>query len=372
MFALGECLREAEELLDKANANIEPALLSAADTRSTFKRVARIERKVASLRAALTPKINDATEIAHLTGTSIGKAKQTVSTAAILKQSRDLSTALQTGRISMDQATEIAKAEESAPGVARDLIKVAQKEPFQVLRDQSRRAKLEAEQHNGLAEHQHKARSARPYVDELGMVNISLKLEPHVGTPIMNRAEAEAKRLHKAAKRSAIDEPFECHLADAYAKMLAGKGKASTTRPELVVVVSHEVAKRGWREVRRGEVCKIPGTGPIAPKVAREIADRALISVVVSDGKDLRHFKRFSRAIPKEIRVALELGDPPGFDGIRCVDCGNHLNIENDHIEPVAAGAPTSKPNFDPRCWPCHQAKTGRDRKAGKLKRPTL
>ena len=36
------------------------------------------------------------------------------------------------------------------------------------------------------------------------------------------------------------------------------------------MLVSHEVAKRGWTDVREGEVCKIPGVGPVTPKVAKE------------------------------------------------------------------------------------------------------
>jgi hypothetical protein len=54
------------------------------------------------------------------------------------------------------------------------------------------------------------------------MVNLYLRLEPHVGTPIVNRAEAEAARLYRRAKREGDQEPFERHLADAYASMLKG------------------------------------------------------------------------------------------------------------------------------------------------------
>src|SRR5688500_14591047 len=100
------------------------------------------------------------------------------------------------------------------------------------------------------------------------------RLEPHVGTPIVTRAEAEARRLARKAKTAASAratgnngdlEPFERYLADAYAALLRGKGKAPTRRPELVVLVSHEVAKRGWRDVRTGEACKILGVGPVSP-----------------------------------------------------------------------------------------------------------
>lgn len=88
------------------------------------------------------------------------------------------------------------------------------------------------------------------------------------------------------------------------------------------------------------------------------------------DGRDLRQFKRFTRAIPKEIRIALELGDPPEFDGMVCAGCGTRIGNEIDHVEPRAARGPTSKSNLEPKCcWNCHPEKTKRDRKAGKLKR---
>lgn len=167
-----------------------------------------------------------------------------------------------------------------------------------------------------------------------------LALEPHIGTPIVNRAEAEAARLHRAAKKKDKAEPFERHLADAYAAMLAGKGKGPAKRPELVLMVSHEVATRGWSDVRDGEMCKIPGVGPVSPQVAKEIAQDAFLTGVFYDGTDLRHMRRWTRNTPVEVRLALELGEPPEFDGVRCKVCGNRLRNENNHVEPHVAGAP--------------------------------
>ncbi|MGH2808555.1 MAG: HNH endonuclease, partial [Actinomycetota bacterium] len=125
-----------------------------------------------------------------------------------------------------------------------------------------------------------------------------------------------------------------------------------------------------WTDVREGEICKIPGVGPVAPQVARAIADDAFLNGVFFDGKDLRHFKRWTRHIPVEVAVALELGSSPDFDGVRCVDCGNRFRTEFDHVKPRAARGPTSNGNLKPRCWSCHQAKTERDRKNGKFKPP--
>ena len=177
-----------------------------------------------------------------------------------------------------------------------------------------------------------------------------------------NKAPAGAGRGTK--------EAFERHLADAYAALLSGAGRGRARRPELVVLVSHEVVKRGWTDVREKELCKIPGVGPVSPEVARKIARDAFVSGVFYDGKDLRHFARWTRNIPIEALVALELGEPPLFDGVCCVDCGNRFRTEFDHVRPRVAHGHTSKPNLEPRCWSCHRAKTARDRRAARLRPP--
>lgn len=133
------------------------------------------------------------------------------------------------------------------------------------------------------------------------------------------------------------------------------------------MLVSHAVAARGWSDVRDGEVCKIPGVGPVAPAIAKQIAADAFLSGVFFDGVDLRQMRRWTRNVPIEVQIALELGTPPSFDGIRCVDCGNRFRNERDHVEPHVPGGPASTDNLEPRCWSCHQAKTERDRRAGKL-----
>ena len=156
-----------------------------------------------------------------------------VTTSQVVGASDDLRNAMQHGEISLDQAAEIASAEESAPGSARELVAVAKKSSFHVFKEEARRTELEAEQHLGLAERQHAARSSRSHADALGMVYIHLALEPHVGSPITARAEAEAQRLYRKAKVAGEREPFEHHLADAYGALLSGAVRAARDDPNL-------------------------------------------------------------------------------------------------------------------------------------------
>jgi len=363
-----EHVAEARVSLEKANAGLQAELLSVEQATELLAEYARTEKLACYGKTVLARRIDDASQLARASGTSLGKAKSTLETAKALTEAEEVGEAFKKGGISLDQAQEIATAEQARPGSSSELLRVASDESFQVLRDKARTIVLEAEQTRGLAERQHDARSARSYRDQLGMVNVTLVLEPHVGTPIVNRAEAEAARLYRKARKEGRYEPFERHLADAYAGMLSGGATIARSRcPELVVLVSHEIVTRGWDEVREGELCKIPGVGPLSPETARKIAGDAFLTGVFYDGKDLRQVRRWTRNTPVEVLLALELGHPPEFDGVKCTDCGKRFGTEHDHLEPHCAGGPASCDNLEPRCWSCHRAKTERDRRAGKL-----
>jgi 5-methylcytosine-specific restriction endonuclease McrA len=358
---------EAIRQIEKSNIDLEPEVLDAPAVRELLSRYAKAKKLVSYGETMLAAKLDDAAEVARATGSSLGKAKAAVDTGNSLKAADEVRDAFRSGELSVDQASEIATAENASPGSSTELLKVAQEESFQALREKSRKVVLEAEQHGGLAQRQHQARRARSYRDELGMISINLLLEPHVGVPIVNRAEAEAGRLFRAAKGDGNQEPFERHLADAYAGLFSTGTTIPARKPELVVLVSHEITKRGWKEVAEGEVCKIPGVGPISPQTAKEIAQDAFLSGLFYDGTDLRHFRRWTRNTPVEVLLALQLGQPPEFDGVKCIDCGRRFRNEKDHSAPHVAGGSASTTNLKWRCYGCHQRKTAEDRKKGKL-----
>lgn len=376
-------LVEALATIERFNRALDAGRVTANDARRLLRLYARGQRLCSYGVATLARNLDDATELSAITGSSVPEARATIDTGNVLAGCSELDHALGAGELSLAQAGEIAAAEKAAPGSAAQLIDVAKTSGFHVLRDEARRVRLDAERHRDLAARQHEARRASTRSDPLGMIHIYLALEPHVGAPIVARAEAEAQRLLRAAKRAQRDnaaskqtakrngndagkdgvEPFAAYLADAYAAMLSGSGRGPTTRPELVVLVDHAVVRRGWRDVRAGERCHIPGIGPVAPDVAKEIARDAFLTGVFFDGKELRHIKRWSRSVPKEVATALALGPPPRFDGIACVDCGKRFRPELDHVHPMSLGGETSYSNTEYRCHACHEDKTERDRR---------
>src|ERR671918_1688795 len=155
--------------LEKANANLEADLLPVESARELFDEYAKVKKLAAYGEAMLASRIDDAAAVARATGTSMGQAKKTLETGAVLKDAPEVGDALARGEVSLDQAGEIAKAEQASPGSATELLAMAQSESFHALRDEARWVKLEAEQHRGLGERQKQARSARSYNDALGM-----------------------------------------------------------------------------------------------------------------------------------------------------------------------------------------------------------
>jgi hypothetical protein len=350
-------IEAAIEALEEGLRSLDPDVVDRGLAGRLLSLFSRGERACAGAAAMLALRVGDPRLVARQSGTSMGKARAIVGLSKRLVDTPDLNDAVRRGAVSLDQAAEIAKAETAAPGCAGELVEVARNEPFHVLKARARTAVLE-DRRPGLGARQHAARRAAHHITDLGLVHLEADLEPHVGASIIERLEAEARSL----AASDGDTPWSARLADAFAACFDRPGAKRSGKPEVVVVVSHEVAARGWDEVADGEMCKIPGVGPIDAAVAKEIAEDAFLTGVVCDGKDLRQIRRWTRTIPVEVRLALRLGTPPTFDGPRCIDCGNRFRIEFDHDQPLSEGGPTSIDNLPARCASCHVRKTARDR----------
>jgi hypothetical protein len=74
-------VKEAIELLEKANMSLQPDLLSVPQARSLLDAYARAQKLAAFGIAALAGRLDDASELARATGSSLGRARDTVATA---------------------------------------------------------------------------------------------------------------------------------------------------------------------------------------------------------------------------------------------------------------------------------------------------
>jgi hypothetical protein len=118
------------------------------------------------------------------------------------------------------------------------------------------------------------------------------------------------------------------------------------------VRVDHGALVRGRLEP--GEVCEIPGIGPIPVEVARGLAADSILSVLVTDGVDVTAVSRADRTIPAAVRRALIERDQV------CVVPGCEVRdaLENDHVHEFGRGGPTALDNLARLCHWHHYLKT--------------
>ena len=305
----------------------------------------------------------DATDwLGRITGTTAGQARSLLDTTAALPECPETREAVVAGELSLAQGAEIVKAESQCPGTEAELVGLAKGASLGVLRRRARSRRLRSVDPTELYARQHGSRQWRHWIDEGGMVGLAGLLVPEVGVPIVNRLEAETDRIRRAARRQGSDEPRAAHAADAMVQMLTREVKGKAERADMNIV---------WDRTALGGpgegVAHIIGGGPIPTSVARRLAERCFVKAVITDGTRIETVSHIGRNLPAELRTALELGDPPGFEGLICVDCAKAYGIERDHIDPVANGGPTAYDNLAGRCWDCHERKTAADRRAGLL-----
>ncbi len=376
----GSLLESARQLRDLLG-QFDPALLSAEDSVTAVHALIATEKACAAARARVAARAVDQGAhradgfasggdwLARYMGSTSGEARMALETAATIESCPQVKEALINGEVSLAQAQEIARSQPELPGAAQELVDLARRSGLTAVRDVVRDRILRQADPDELYRRRHRHREFRHWRDREGMVRFSGALTPGVGIPIVNRLEIEADRLRRAAHRAGQDEPFAAYAADALVAMLSGSGRGSPTRSELILVCDLNAYRRGHADP--GEVCQIVGGGPIPVSELRQLSQDAFLKVVLHDGVRIDTVKHFGRHISAELRTALEIGAPPEFDGVACVeaDCGRHYGLEWDHVDPVANRGPTSYDNLQPRCKPHHREKTERDRRAGLLGR---
>jgi hypothetical protein len=102
--------------------------------------------------------------------------------------------------------------------------------------------------------------------------------------------------------------------------------------------------RRGHTEP--GELCDIPGVGPIPVAHAREILGDALLRFVITDGHDVRTVAHLSRRASAHQRTALLYR----HDECAVTGCTTRLALQHDHDDPWARTHETWLPNLKAVC----------------------
>jgi hypothetical protein len=357
-----------------ALTGLDTVALPDTDVRWLVEQLAGIEKLTAAARVRLAAVLQTrgdrqtAEWLGRTTGSSTAKARSELEARREIDECPATAAAVDTGRLSMAQGAEIAKAQPASASEEADLVAFAANHTMAGLREEVRRRRLAAIDAEELHRAQHAAMELRHWTNDIGNTVLHAELAPEIGTPIVTRLKRATDRVFRAAYKAGRRDSNEKYAAEAFVQMLNDTSAGtSKQKADVVFAVDLNAYRRGHAEP--GEVCRIVGGSPVPVDVVKTMAQDGFLKAVIHDGVNIHLVKHFGRHIPATLRTALDLGPPPGFDGLQCDDddCDKRDGIEIDHLDPVANGGPTSTKNIGPKCKPSHRAKTERDRAQGLL-----
>lgn len=298
--------------------------------------------------------------LARVSGTPIGEAAGTLETAARLDELPATEDALRAGKLSRIQANEVTAAATADPDAEARLLRDAKHQSVKTLRQECARVKAAARPDD--VEHYlrvKRERQLRSWEDHDG-AHLHLQSTPDDIATVLTAIKPYERELFEAARKRDEHEPFAAYAADALVAIardsLSGSASPGRRLPraELRLRVDLPAFERGTTEP--GEVCEIPGIGPVPVVLARSVASDAIIDLIVTQGVDVKAIVSAGRTVPRAVQLALEERYPT------CAkwDCDVDHGLENDHLTGFALTHDTRLEDLVRWCRDHHQLKTHR------------
>ena len=354
-------------------------------------RVAESNRHVAS--GHRTP----AEWLAQQTGEPVGEAVDLLKLVDVLGHHQGMDEAYREGKLSRTGASLVAGALAVNPDAEDDLVKGVEQDTFRQLKARCLRAKAEARSKKDadqVAQAMHRARRCRTWTDDDGFFRLAAYLTPEAGARLCSSLDIETDRFFDQARRSGVEESPDQYRADALVALVTGQGilpppprkKRGADRHEVTgtdsVGESGDTAaeermdsvssRQGHRppatvhlrvdldalrngRIGTGQICEIPGVGPVSLETARDLLGDALIDLVITNGVDVTTICRYGRSIPTPLRTAVIERDQccvvPG--------CDVRQGLEIDHWQvDFALGGTVSLENLARLCHHHHYLRT--------------
>lgn len=330
---------------------VDPRTLSCAQAADAVKLFAEIERLGNAGKVLFSERATESSSswvseghrsaaswLAETSQCSISEAITSLETAKRLGALEKTQAALRRGELSRGQVKEIASAAKRDPSKESELIQTARNGTMRQLRDKARGIRIRASsaaEENVRYRAIHAARYCRQWSDDDGAFRVEAKLTPDSGARLASALEKEANVFFDEARKRGNLEPSHAYRADALVALVTGEGKSCHPhgrhgRPSVgganytvTMRVDAPALRRGY--AKGGEICEIPGVGPVPVSTVRQIVGDAFVKFVIRDTVDVKSVCHVGRTIPAHVRTALEERDPT------CVLCDCAFGLEMHH-----------------------------------------
>lgn len=364
-------LKHAIATLEETVGALDPGVLEPSYALDLVKLFSKVEKLGAAGKALAAERVassgswklegdrSPAHFLARTTGDSVGASVTAIETARRMSELDLANEAFRSGRLTGDQAAEIASAATIAPDAETQLLEVAEIEGIAGLRQECRRVVAQAcPDESERAERLHKSRYLRTWTDTEGAFRLDARLAPEMGAEVRVTLDLLKEELFQESRRKGLKEPYQALDADALVEMARGARGArerafAGPKAMVSVRVDHAALLRG--HTKSGEVCEVAGIGPISVATARSLASDSILKVLVCKATEVKAVAHYGRTISSKRRTLLiETYPECAIEG-----CHESKRLEIDHVIPLPKG-PTSPENLIRICTHHHRLKTHR------------
>ena len=402
----------AVEVLSAFVAGFEPARFSGPDAERLVGLFTRASRLCEAGKALSAKRATDANRhqasgfktpsqwLASVTGDSVGDAADTLELASTMERHPGVDHSYRKGKLSKARAKAVGEAVRANPDSEGELLGAAEgtdtlrqvKERCDYAKARARRAEADDARYRAL----HRSRALRTWVDSTdGAFRLDARLTPDAGARLRSALQAEERAVFEAARKRGETEPSAAYACDALVALVTGQptprasdatdgttdgasdatdgtgaidatdGTSTTTttagrtrtgsprRDTITLRVDLDALLKG--DVGDGQVCEIPGVGPVPLSLATDLLGEAICHLVITDGCDVTTTCGLGRNVPAALQRALRERDPV------CVvpGCDQPRGIEIDHrVIDFKDDGPTMLWNLARLCVHHHRLRT--------------
>ena len=268
--------------------------------------------------------------------------------------------AFRAGALTEMQAIEVVSAAMMDNASEQYLLELSELESMARLHEQASRVRAAAMSEDEKAKRAHKSRELRHWTDVEGVFRLAARMTPESGAVVMACLQPFFQEITRKAAKDKVKERAAAHMADALVEMAE---RSRCTPPDAVRLgpgavvnlrLDYAAIERGYLE--RGEICEVPGIGPIPLKAAKAFLGDSYRVGILIEGEDIKSVKGLGHSIPDRLRRAVY-----ERDDFRCVVPGcstDYCGHDIDHVKPVEKGGETKLYNLALLCRWHHSLKT--------------
>ena len=316
-------IEEVRDLAREAVADLDPACLDGRDAARLAEAAAEGAKLLDAATAMLAKRAADTNAwrrrshaataeqwLAEVSGCTEGAARETLATTQRLADLPATADKFRSGELSLQQASQVSAGATADPGAEQRLLRTAKRSGMRELRAEKERviaaSSDEAEAHARAKQERHFRTWTKGFATHGSFSGPTEEIAKILGAlePLTKARFDEARR---AGERESHDAYRFDALVTAVTTTATPAGRSKKSDPTACVLVGLQALLNG--KAGPGEVCEIPGVGPVPVAHARDVLSHGLLQLVITDGVDVQTVVSTNRHVPPALKIAIAVRD---------------------------------------------------------------